>query len=516
MVKRVSGTMLQSIEVDTGSSQPLTTQILVAMRNLILDGGLQPGRRVPATRTLARDLGVSRTTIIGVYERLIAEGMLNSRTGSGTFVSDLHHSWHAPREVLQNLQTNLPTAIRNGLPDQAVPDVETLPLDPEIFGDRLEHQPRAFTTAMPALDQFPVSQWLRLTAKHWRRERDTLLGYGDAAGYPHLRREVAAFLRANVGITCTDEQIFIVNGAQHAFQVIASFLLQPGERVLFENPGALGARNAFLAANVDLVPVPVDEQGLNVVKGLERAPDFRMAYVTPSHQQPLGVCMSLQRRVDLLNAANATNAWIVEDDYDSEFHYGRHRPPPLKSLDKYDRVLYVGTFSKTLFPALRLGYILVPARLVKVFGRIFNNVLPGVPADSQAILASFMSEMHFSAHLRRMRQIYAERYQVLQESACALLDGMLDIQPVESGLHTVGYLHPDFPEAQVAARAEVQSITVVPIEKYCLEPVKLNGLVLGFSGISSKQIHAGVAGLRQVLDTMKKRNDQPVNPFWYG
>lgn len=499
MVKRAGGALLQAIKVDPGSSRPLASQIANGVRDIILSGGLRAGDRLPATRTLADELGVSRTTMVEVFERLVAEGLVESRTGAGTFVSSA-------------LDANRPAGGEDAPAPEAVdrprasgksagrPDPARARLP--AFAERLPHTVRAFTTALPALDMFPVAQWSRQTAKHWRGQRDVVLGYGDPTGYPPLRRAIAAHLRATHGIACEDEQIFIVNGAQQAFHLLGTVLLRPGDKVWFENPGAIGARNALAAAGGDLVPLPVDQEGLVVDRGLATAPDFRLAFVTPSHQQPLGVTMSLTRRFQLLAAAEAADAWIVEDDYDGEFHYGGHPLPALKSVDRAERVIYVGTFSKTLFPALRLGYLLAPPPLVDTLAEVFNAYLPGVPSNPQAIVAGFMDEGHFATHLRRMRRAYMERHGVLVDLAREHLAGLLDIVETDTGLHTIGHLRADLPEAEVARRAGDLGVTVAPIHRFCLEPVPLNGLVLGFSGIKPTEIEAGVATLARLLTDM--------------
>ena len=499
MVKRTRGAILQSIQFDPKSAQSLTTQILIAVRNLILSGGLRAGERLPSTRTLAKDLGVSRNTIVGVFDRLLAEGLLEARIGAGTFIVEIQNFEQAPNDRepklsdFSGLNLNVQIQLKNKNFQE-----NTLSQDPSKFAPRLGHGVRAFTTALPALDLFPVAQWSRLTSKHWRGSRDVVLGYGKRVGYLPLRQSIAAFLRVSLGIDCRDEQIFVTNGAQQAFHVIGSFLLKPNDTVWFENPGALGARNALVAARAKLQPIPVDQDGIIVKEGLRRAPDFRLAFVTPTHQQPLGVKMSLARRIELLKAAEAANAWIIEDDYDSEFHYGNHRLPSLKSLDQNDRVLYVGTFSKTLFPEVRLGYILAPESLVDSFTRIFESVLPNVSTSSQAVLSSFMDEGHFGAHLRRMRRIYSERHQVLLDCAKEHLNGLLDVRPVEAGLHTVGYLPKELSEERVAERADKYGVSVVPLRKYCIEPTDLNGLSLGFSGVNASQLLNGVMTLQKV------------------
>ncbi len=494
MVKKAGGALLLSIKLDHDAARPLGTQLCVALRDQILGGGLRAGDRLPASRTMARDLGVSRTTVIEAFARLLAEGLLESRTGAGTYVA-------------QALQDHRPT------PGPAPASSDTPP-PPRLsrlmtrsaasFLDRLPHEARAFTTAMPAFDAFPMALWSRHVAKHWRAQRDVAMGYGDTQGYMPLRRAIAAHLRANRAITCEPEEVFIVNGAQHGFQLIASILLDPGDKVWFENPGAIGARNCLIAAGADLVPVPVDAEGLVVDQGLDRAPWFRLAFVTPSHQQPTGSTMSLTRRLALLQAAEQADAWIVEDDYDGEFRYHGLPPPTLKSTDRSGRVIYVGTFSKTLFPALRLGYVLVPQALVEAFDRIMRSFVTGVPSSLQAVVADFIDEGHFAAHIRRMRKLYAERHDALLEASRTRLAGALEVMPTGTGLHTVGYLGPGLDEAAAAAAAWQRRITTVPLRRFCIEQIAANGLVLGFSGIGTAEIRRAVGVLGETLEGLVK------------
>jgi GntR family transcriptional regulator/MocR family aminotransferase len=498
-VKKSGGALLLALKIDHDAEKPLSTQLLVALREIILSGGLPAGVRLPATRTMARDLGVSRTTVVEAFERLVAEGLIVSRTGAGSFVSQalLGHSPAPPRATKRaKSRPRLARAIDRGS---------------SAFFERLPHIPRAFTTALPAFDAFPMALWSRQVAKHWRARRDVVLGYGSAQGSPALRRAIAAHLRANRGISCEPEQIFITNGAQHGFQLISSMLLDPGDEVWFENPGAIGARNCFAAAGAKLVPVSVDAEGLVVEEGMRRAPRFRLAFVTPSHQQPLGSTMSLSRRFALLAAAEAADAWIIEDDYDGEFCYRGHPPPTLKSFDTSGRVIYVGTFSKTLFPALRLGYFLAPPALVETFERFMEAFFPGVPSNPQNVVADFMDEGHFSTHIRRMRRLYAERQQALQDAAAARLAGLVDVVPTDTGLHTVGRLACDVTEKAVAEAAWERNITVSPLSRYCLAPIAERAIVLGFSGVRPDEIKAGVDVLGAVTEHLLRRRGRARN-----
>ena len=492
MVKRAGGSLLLSIKIDRKSPQPVSTQLCVALRELILEGGFRAGERLPASRTLARELGVSRTTIIEVFDRLVSEGMVESHTGSGTFVSEVLKA-SRPKPS----QPDAPTVVRvaprlSRLMEQAV----------TRFGDRqrLPHLPRAFTTALPAFDAFPMAQWARLSAKYLRGARDDIMGYGDPNGSPQLRRALATHLRANRGIVCDPDQLFIVGGAQQAFHLIGSTLLNPGEKVWFENPSGIGARNSLIASGADLVPVPVDAQGLCVDEGLRLSPQFRLAFVTPSHQQPLGSVMSLERRFALLHAAEQAGAWIIEDDYDGEFFFGGRMPPTLKSVDTTGLVIYVGTFSKSLFPSLRLGYLMAPPALVDTFRTIMSKFLQGVPSQTQGVVAEFIDEGHFAAHVRRMRHVYLERHEALLDAARRRLSGLLDVLPTHSGLHTIGHLPASVSEAAVAQDADQRHVTASPIGRFALSPVGVNGLVLGFGGVSPKLIDAGAQVLAEVLE----------------
>lgn len=502
MVKRAGGSLLLSIRIDHQAHHPVSTQLCMALREMILTGGFAPGDRLPASRTLARDLGLSRTTVVEVFSRLTAEGLIDSQTGSGTFVSAV-------------LGADRPMPSRSDLPPdaQALPQLSTVMAQAvERFGERqrLPHVPRAFTTALPAFDFFPMAQWARLSAKWLRGDRDEVMGYGDPYGSPQLRRALASHLRANRGITCDPEQIFILGGAQQAFHLIGSTLLNPGDKVWFENPGAIGARNSLIASGADLIPVPVDADGLRVDEGLRRAPHFRLAFVTPSHQQPLGSVMSLARRFALLHAAEQAGAWVIEDDYDGEFFFGGRPPPTLKSVDTTGRVIYVGTFSKSLFPALRLGYLLSPPALVGTFRTIMSRFLQGVPSHTQGVVAEFIDEGHFAVHVRRMRHIYFERHEALLAAAGKNLSGLLNVVPAQSGLHTVGYLAPPLCEADVSYDADQRGVTASPIGRFAITPLDVSGLVLGFGSSSPKAIAAGVNVLAEVLQKQLARGPAEV------
>jgi GntR family transcriptional regulator/MocR family aminotransferase len=497
MVKRAGGALLQSIEIDRASSRTIGAQLASGLRDLILTGSLKAGERLPASRTLANDLDIARTTVIDTFEQLASEGLLESRIGAGTFISQ---ALNAERPLAAERRGAVEPVARARV-------ARSMSAATGRFAHRLPHEPRAFTTAMPAFDALPLAQWSRLAAKHWRSPRHGALGYGEPQGYRPLRQAIAAHLRANRGMVCDWRQIFVVAGAQNAFQLIAGALVDPGDLVWFENPGAIGARNSLVLAGADLVSVPVDDNGLVVEQGLATAPRFKLAFVTPAHQQPLGAKMSLERRFALLQAAEAARAWIIEDDYDGEFCFAGRPLPALKGIDATGRVIYVGTFSKSLFPSLRLGFFVAPPALMATFEMALGAFSPGVPTSLQAIVSDFIAEGLFATHIRRMRKLYAERHQVFLDAARARLSEWLDVVPTTTGLHTVGLLRAGLVGADVAAAAAQRGLTVAPISRFCIEPIAAEGLVLGFSGITPAQIKAGVAVLAEVLADCAHRAD---------
>lgn len=485
-MKHAAGALLSSIQLDRESGKSVSIQLYHGLRNVILNGVLRAGERLPATRTMAREVGVSRTTVIDAVDRLVAEGMLVSKVGSGTFVSDTLESQRPSQLAKKARQVSLSKprlsyTIRHA--EQSLAPRSWLP-----------HRAKAFVTALPALDAFPMAHWSRLSARHVRGDRSTVMGYGQPKGYEPLRRAITAHLSALKGIVCDPEQVFITAGAQQAFSLVGRTLVNTGDRVWMENPGASGARNALLSEGAELVPVEVDEEGLVVRDGIEKAPHFRLAFVTPTHQQPLGHVMSLSRRFELLQAVEDAQALIIEDDYDGEFFFGNAPQPALKSIDSSERVIYVGTFSKSLFPSLRLGFAVVPERMVDTFDKVFMSWVSGPPTATQAIVADFMDEGHFATHLRMMRRMYKARYEALIDAA-RCLKGAIDVKETSGGFHTPAFLAPGIDEAAIVSQAAERGITLAPLSRYCLEPIEQCGLVFGFGSATPDEIHRGVSVL---------------------
>jgi GntR family transcriptional regulator/MocR family aminotransferase len=488
-LKAKAGAILSSIRIDRSSKRKISIQLYMGLRDVILTGGLSSGTRLPATRTLASEIGVSRTTVIEAVDRLISEGLLEAKVGAGTFVSNEMEHRNSVEPSLISPKPLAPPKFSKSI-SKAVKEF--------AVRERLPFKSRAFVTALPALDEFPVAQWAKLSARHLRHDRDSILGYGEPYGLPRLRTAIASHLNASRGIHCDPEQIFVVSGAQEAFSLLSDTLLDAGDKVWFENPGAIGARNAFLSRGAELVPVSIDDDGLNVADGLLKAPDFRLAFVTPSHQQPLGKVMSLSRRLALLSAADNADAVIIEDDYDGDFYFGNQPLPTLKSIDTNNRVIYVGTFSKTLFPSLRLGFLLSPPSLVETMQMIFSSSLTGVPTWSQSIVADFMDEGYFATHIRTMRALYKERHDVLHSFA-PMLEDHVQIMKASAGFHTVGYLSTSLHEDQFVLDAKEVGVELSPIGKYCISPIEKRGVVIGYGASNASQLEQGVTQLSQIL-----------------
>ncbi|HKW95424.1 MAG TPA: PLP-dependent aminotransferase family protein, partial [Methylomirabilota bacterium] len=416
------------VRLDARDRSGLQRQIRASIQRAILDGVVTPGTRLPSSRALADDLGVSRTTTLLAVQQLQAEGYLTGRRGAGTFVAEeLPDDLLRQRIIRAGRRLRHPTLSRRGVALVAAPQ----------GAHRLDGPPRAFRIGTPAVDLFPVALWWRLASARLRSITPTQLDYGEPAGLRALREAIADHVQTARGTRCGPEQIVIVAGAQQGLELISRILLDPGDRVWMEEPGYPGARSALVGAGARIVPVRVDAEGLDVEMGARRAGDARLAYVTPSHQYPLGVPMSLPRRLALLQWASRARAWIVEDDYDSEFRYGARPIPCLHGLDVDGRVIYVGSFSKTLFPALRLGFLIVPADLVDglVAARAVADQHP--PVLDQAILADFIVRGHFARHLRRMRMAYRERLQALTAASERFCGGALRVRPTRTGLHAI-------------------------------------------------------------------------------
>ena len=481
----------------------LSRQLYEALRLRVLDGRLGSGTRLPATRDLASALALSRNSVVRAYDQLYAEGYLESRVGDGTYVSQL-----------PKLSTKLSTGLSLGLPtalSTKSTDLTEHPSSKVIHSavlDRLQTNhlsayvpgaPRAFQVGLPAFDLFPFEVWAKLQAGFWRNPDPALLGYGDPAGDPLLRELIATYLRRSRGLSCTAEQIVITSGAQQAISLCAQLLLAPGDGVAVENPGYRAAGKAFAMAGAQVHGVAVDQDGLQCA-ALDALANCRLAYVTPAHQYPTGVTLSLARRLELLAWAARNDSWIIEDDYDGEYRYSGAPLAPLAALDRSGRVLYVGTFGKIAFPALRLGYLVLPQRLVQAFARFRALAVRHSEVGTQAVMAQFMAKGHFLRHIRRMRRAALSRRNALMAGWPMAVAGVKGLPEVAAGLHLKIDVDSHAREQALIARASAVGVELNALSDYWLPdtPLPLDqraGLVLGFAAVNETAIADALARL---------------------
>jgi GntR family transcriptional regulator/MocR family aminotransferase len=486
------GTLL-TLPLDAASAVPLFRQVYDGLQRAILDGTLAAGARVPSTRGLAAELGTSRNTVMTAYEQLLAEGYLEGQIGSGTYVPRT-----LPDELIVVRGTAKPSA-PVGRRGRGLSRRGQLLVRTSAAVARLSGQPRPFRPGVPDVGAFPSAIWARLVARRLRRPPRALLGYDHPAGYEPLRRAIAAHLGAARAVHCDPDQVLIVTGLQHALDLVSRVLLDPGDSAWVEDPGYPGGRATLQGSGVVVRPVPVDADGLDVAAGSTRWPDARLVYVTPSHQYPLGVTLSLPRRLALLDWARRADAWVVEDDYDSEFRYAGRPLAALQGLDRDGRVLYVGTCSKALFPALRVGYLVVPADLVDAFTAARAATDRQTATLAQAVLADFFAEGHFLRHIRRMRALYADRQETLRRAARRELGGLLDVPPCQTGLHLVGWLPDGRDDRSAAEAAAAAGVEAPALANYRVERHGRGGLLLGYAAFEPGQIRDAVRRLGSIL-----------------
>ncbi|MEO5950889.1 MAG: PLP-dependent aminotransferase family protein [Chloroflexia bacterium] len=493
MAKQSDAMPFVTIELDRRSAVPMHRQLYDYLREAILSGQLAGGLRLPATRALAEELGVSRNTVMGAFDQLLAEGYMEGKVGAGTYVARV-----LPEEVLNVAAppngAGEPQRAKRTL-SQRGQLVANMPRNPARFRE----VPRAFRPSLPALEAFPFRIWAGLLSKHWRDPSAELLGPGDPAGYGPLREAVAGYLGASRGVRCHPDQVVITTGSQQALDLVARTLLDPGDTAWVEEPGYLGTRGALLAASIQMAPVPVDAEGLDVATGIERAPAAKLICVSPSCQYPLGMTMSLARRLALLEWAGKSGAWVLEDDYDSEYRYANRPLAALQGVDTEGRVIYVGSFSKVLFPSLRLGYLVAPPDLVGAFVAMRSRTDLHAPTPEQVVLTDFIEEGHFARHIRRMRSLYAERQAVLVEEAGKKLGGLLEVRPADAGMHLIGWLVNGMVDVAASVKAMEYGVLAPALSTFYLEKAGSPGLLLGYTGVSEDEIREGVRRLTEAL-----------------
>jgi GntR family transcriptional regulator/MocR family aminotransferase len=477
---------------------PLYKQLYERLRGAILTGQLERGARLPSTRALASELGVARMTTALAYQQLLLEGYLESRVGQGTVVA------RSLPATLFNAQKESKREKRTDEGQTSTIHIASClgPLKDISWPTRPEGQTGGtFSGGEPGLDLFPYEVWARLIARRARQSLRAFAHYQPPAGYYPLREAIAAHIGVTRGVRGTPEHIILTAGSQGALDLAVRTLLNPGEAAWLENPGYFGMRGALLATGARLVPVPVDEQGLVVEIGRERCPEARLVSTTPSHQFPTGVTMSLSRRMLLLDWARQAGAWILEDDYDSEYRYAGRPLAALKSLDADHRVIYVGTLSKLMFPSLRLAYLVAPPQLADAFRRLRAALDDQPSMVAQPALAALFRSGHLAAHVRRMRQVYAARQRGFLKAARAHLSGLVSFRAEESGLHLVGRIgrrlhgRSDKTLAKAAAREGIQLSALSDYDLFGDGP---QGLMFGYAAAPEELVAPALERLRQI------------------
>jgi GntR family transcriptional regulator/MocR family aminotransferase len=490
MPKSPGGALLHELSIERHTSVPLYRQLDASLRRLILDGTLAPGQKLPSTRNLAQDLGLSRITVKSVYEQLVAEGYALARTGAGTFVAD-------------GLELETLPKIRVPRHKARAPEIQISERAKSIMSSKasMRHGETApFRPGVPALDLFPVKVWNKylLDASTFEQRRN--LSYGEINGSAALRASIARHLIDARSMKVDSDQIIITSGAQQAFVLIAFALLNKGDTIWYENPGHIAGRDVMQIMGSNIVPVPIDSEGMDLNFAIKNHPKPTLIFTTPSHQQPLGTTMSLVRRLTLLNYAQENDTWIIEDDYDSEFRY-RGRPlPALSALDSERRVFYVGTFSKSMFAAIRIGYVVVPPGLVKTFAQARNLLGQSSSAVVEQALSRFMDDGRFVEHIRKMRRVYRERRDILFECMTKDCADTLEPQPTDAGMHMLAWLKNGVDDQMAHLALLDAGIESLPLSVYCTTPFGRSGIVLGFSSVNEKRIPKLV---RQMSETLR-------------
>lgn len=497
--------LIASITLDRQHSLPLYRQLYGEIRQAILGGQMLPGMQLPPSREFCLALDISRQTVLNAYDQLLAEGYLRGSVGQGTFVNeDLPAQVQTRKSRDVQVADSVVAEEQRGLSQRGRRHI-----DPRGSTRYHQGQVRAFRVSMPDLGLFPFDVWARLEARHCRHHKGQL-GYGDPAGYLPLRELLAVYLKAARGVNCAPEQILITSGSQQALYLLSTMLLDVGEQAWVESPGYRGSTAALHAVQAQMCPVPVDEEGMDVAYAAGHFPDAKLVFVTPSHQMPLGMTMSLQRRMALLEWAQQNAAWIVEDDYDSEYRFGSSPLASLQSLDTRQCVIYVGTLSKVLFPGLRLGYMVLPETLRESLIKGKSVIDKHTAVMPQMVLADFIAEGHFGRHIKRTRKIYAERQACLVRCIRSMLSDELECGAQDGGLDLAVYFKKNRDEERIIQTGLALGLELRGLSHYVGIPGQAgsaashpSGLLLGFAALDVAEIERSVMLLASVF-----KNDQ--------
>ncbi len=472
---------------------PLHQQLYQELRQAILEGRLPPGRRIPSTREMAKSLGVSRSTVTQSYDQLLSEGYLETVIGSGTYVCN-----------------QLPDDLLNSQAVKIVDKITSSPIKLSQYGKILlntENVPRvnegkfeiSFRYGRPAFNEFPIKLWRSLLSRYCVTSLDWLDYSVEPLGYKPLREAIASYVSRVRAVNCEPEQILITNGTQQALDLIMRLLIEPGDVIALEEPGYLSARLIFQTYGAKLLPIVVDESGLIVSKLSYANQNIRLVYVTPSHQFPTGAILSLPRRLELLALAAQNGTLIIEDDYDSEYRYGDRPIPALQGLDKSDSVLYVGTFSKVLFPSLRIGYLVLPKKLVAIFARAKWLSDRHLPILEQQVLADFIAEGHLERHIRKMRSLYDCRRQVLVQALKSHFGENAIILGEKAGLHVMVKLKTHLDDNEIIQRAANAGVEMMSASKHYLNSMSSGEFIFGYGELNEHQLVEGIRRLGEIL-----------------
>lgn len=463
---------------------PIYKNIYDSIRSSILNGTIQAGAKLPASRLLAKEYGISRMTVVVAYEQLIAEGYLETRRGSGTFVAEV-----VPEAFLSIDRDRVKPIDRNPSPTRQLSPIgrHISQRSSAILANEEATGLIPFQHGLVSLDDFPYSLWQKIISQVSNVPLRTLLKNNGALGYEPLREAVATHLRASRGVNCEADDIVITNGAQQALDLIARLFVGPDDVVWMDDPGYRGAFDAFGAVGGNVLPVRSDGSGFDIEFAAKKHPTAKVIYTTPSHRFPLGGAMSIGRRLELLEWADANDALIIEDDYDSEFRYAGRPLASMQGLDRNRRVIYVGTFSKTIFSALRLGCVVIPPDLRSLFATARSVIDGHSSLIDQAILAKFLNDGHFARHVRRMRKLYAERQEAFLALARKHL-GWIEFEPSPSGMHLIGWLPSGISDHQVSDALAECGVRAAPLSDYAIAKPKRLGLIFGYAGFSKMEM----------------------------
>jgi GntR family transcriptional regulator / MocR family aminotransferase len=492
-MKKVAGGFSPIVALDRSSGKPLHKQIYEAFCTAIVGGNLRAGQKVPSTRAFALELKVSRIPVLTAYSQLLAEGYFETRSGSGTFVTSSFPDQSIAiggREVISPKVRSGPRVVSKR--SELLPPFKPLPW---------MNRWGAFIVGQLALEHFPFRVWASLVNRHVRNVRINSLHYSDPMGSENFRSAIAQYLRTTRAVNCEASQIMIVSGTQQALELTGRVLLDPGDKVWIEEPGYRLARSVFAFAGCHLVPVLVDGEGIDVATGIEKSRRARAAFVTPSHQFPLGVTMSASRRLQLLDWAHSSGSWVIEDDYDNEYRYESMPIASLQGLDRNSRVIYIGTFSKTLFPSLRVGYMVIPRDLIQRFLSVRNAMDVCPPHLYQAVLEDFIREGHLARHIRRTRQLYSERRNRLVEAIRNEFGTNMEVLGADAGVHLVSALPKGLRDRPISETAARQGLWLWPLSSCYLDRASRQGFILGFGSTTPRQIPNAVRRLREVIES---------------